>query len=107
MFSSGLNYHFTPKQRVDFYAGLFLAMINYGDLDTEIGIGGVSTTIAADADFGWGATAGLNILLGKGDWFLQSNIRYIGTEMTGTSEDGEFGGDFDPIVFSFGFGYRF
>jgi hypothetical protein len=38
---------------------------------------------------------------------LQSNLRYIQTNMKGMAEDGVFDSDFDPLILSVGFGYKF
>jgi len=103
----GLNYHFSSGNRVDFYAGPFLALVRYGDVDVETGTSGVITTEAVDTDTGWGVIVGLDIPLRSGKWLLQSNLRYIQTNMKGTTDDGAFDADFDPLIISFGFGYRF
>ena len=103
----GLNYHFSSGSRVDFYAGPFLALVRYGDVDVESGTSGVFTREAVDTDTGWGVIVGLDVPLRSGNWLLQSNLRYIQTKMKGTTGDDPFEGDFDPLILSIGFGYRF
>jgi outer membrane protein W len=104
--TAGLNYHFTPGSRVDLSTGAFLAAVNYGDIEVSAGTG-VSTSISADRDFAWGAVAGLEIPVGSGHWSLHADLRYIDTDMKGTSDGDPFEGEFDPLIFSIGFGYRF
>lgn len=103
----GGNYHFAPESRVDLYAGVFAAFVRYGDIDVQASTGGVGTSVSVDTDFGWGAIAGLELPLGAGGWLLQTNVRYIDTNMQGTNDGDPFDGDFDPFIFSIGFGYRF
>jgi len=103
----GLNYHFSSGDRVDFYAGPFLALVRYGDVSVQTGTSGVVAREAVDTDTGWGVIVGLDIPLGSGSWLLQSNMRYIQTNMKGTAANGTFDSDFDPLILSVGFGYRF
>jgi len=103
----GLNYHFTPESYADFYAGPFLAIVRYGDIETEVGTGGVVVRESVDTDFGWGAIVGFDVPIRSGHWSLGTNLRYIDTNMRGTSDGDPFDGDFDPFIFSIGFGYRF
>ena len=103
----GLNYHFPTDQSLDLYAGPFLAFVRYGDVSVQTGTGGVVTSETVDTDTGWGVILGIDLPLGSGNWLLQSNLRYIDTSLTGSTSDGRFDGDFDPLIFSIGFGYRF
>lgn len=103
----GLNYHFLSGDSVDLFAGPFLAAVQYGDVSVQTGVGGVVTTESVDSDTGWGVVLGIDVPLGSSNWLFQSNLRYIDTNMKGTSSDGPFDSDFDPLIFSIGFGYRF
>ena len=105
--TAGLNYHFTPGNPVDFYAGPFFAIVRYGDIETEAGTGGVTVRESVDTDFGWGAIVGLDVPIRSGHWSLGANLRYIDTNMKGTSDGDPFDGDFDPFILSFSVGYRF
>ena len=105
--TAGVNYHFTPDSRVNLYAGPFLAIVRYGDIEVEVGTGGVAARVSVDSDLGWGAIAGLEVPVGSGHWSLQSNVRYVHTRMSGTSDGDRFDGNFNPFVLSIGFGYRF
>lgn len=104
-FAVGLNVHLTPDQPVDLYLGPQLALLRYGDEAVRATIGGVGTSVSVDNDVGWGAIIGLDVPLGKRGWMIQTNLRYIETQMSG-SED-FFKSNFDPLVFSVGFGFRF
>jgi len=103
----GLNYHFPAGDSFDLFAGPFLASVRYGDVSVQTGIGGVVTTETVDTDTGWGVILGVDLPLGSGNWLLQSNLRYIDTNMKGATSDGGFDSNFDPLIFSIGFGYRF
>ena len=103
----GLNYHFDTASRIDLYAGPFLAAVNYGDIEVATGPGGATRTESTDTDFGWGAIAGLDLPLGSGNWSLQANVRYIRTGIEAEPDEGSVESDFDPLIFSIGFGYRF
>ncbi len=105
--SVGLNYHFARNSPIDLYAGPFISYVQYGDIRTEAGTGGVGTSVGVDSDFGWGAIVGLDIPIGKKGWSVQSSIRFIDTKIKGVSDGGPFDSDFDPTVFSIGVGYRF
>ena len=65
------------------------------------------TSETVDTDTGWGVILGIDLPLGSSNWLLQSNLRYIDTSLTGSTSDGRFDSDFDPLIFSIGFGYRF
>jgi len=103
----GLNYHFSSGNRVDFYAGPFLALVRYGDVEVQTGTSGVITRESVDTDTGWGVIVGIDVPLRSGNWLLQSNLRYIQTNMKGATDNGGFDGEFDPLIISLGFGYRF
>ena len=103
----GLNYHFDTASRIDLYAGPFLAAVNYGDIEVATGPGGATRTESTDTDFGWGAIAGLDLPLGSGNWSLQANVRYIRTGIEAEPDEGPVESDFNPLIFSIGFGYRF
>jgi outer membrane protein W len=103
----GFNYHFPAGDTFDLFAGPFLAFVRYGDVSVQTGTGGVVTAEAVDTDTGWGVILGADLPLGSGNWLLHSNLRYIDTSMKGANSDGRFDSDFDPLIFSIGFGYRF
>ena len=103
----GLNYHFDSSERFDLYAGPLLAFVRYGDVSVQTGTGGVQTIDSVDSDTGFGLILGVDVPLGQSNWLLQSNLRYIATELTGSTADGSFDSDFDPLILSIGFGYRF
>lgn len=103
----GLNYHFPTDHSLDLFAGPFLALVRYGDVSVQTGTGGVVVTETVDSDTGWGVILGIDLPIGSSGWLLQSNLRYIDTDMTGSTSDGRFDSSFDPLIFSIGFGYRF
>lgn len=103
----GLNYHFPTDHSLDLFAGPFLASVRYGEVSVQTGTGGVVTTETVDTDTGWGVILGIDLPLGSGNWLLHSNLRYIDTNMKGSTSDDQFDSNFDPLIFSIGFGYRF
>lgn len=46
--TAGVNFHLTPKAKVDFYLGAFAAYVTFGDLDVE------GETLGFDDDFSYG-----------------------------------------------------
>ena len=103
----GLNYHFAPDIPMDFFAGPFVALVNYGSVELETGSRGVSTGISADNDWAWGGIAGLEIPLRKGRWSIHANLRYIDTKLSSMEREVGLDSDLDPFIVSIGIGYRF
>jgi outer membrane protein W len=61
--------------------------------------------VRSGVDFGLGATLGFDVNLGKSRWSLNSGFKYIAVSSNGSnSRDGV---GFDPLIFNFGFGFRF
>lgn len=106
-FTVGLNVHLTPDRPFDLYVGPLLAFVSYSDMDIRATIGTGSTSESVDNDVGWGAIIGLDVPLGKGGWLIQANFRYIETDMKGSGGAISINSQFDPVIFSVGFGYRF
>jgi outer membrane protein W len=105
--TTGINYHFNASERVDLYAGPLFAFVRYGDVSVRTGTGGVQTIDSVDSDTGFGFILGLDVPLGSSNWLFQSNLRYIATGLAGSTADGSFDSDFDPLILSVGVGYRF
>lgn len=95
-FTLGLNYHFTPDKRADYYLGLLVTSFEYDDLTMPLpalGIVGSWTFVGED---GWGYRGGVDIELKEGKpWFLAVGVRH-------------FRGSFDvhPVMVSVGIGWR-
>lgn len=107
-FAVGANLHLTPGSRVDLYMGPQLAWVSYSSLEVGAGPGFAGTTISVDTDLGPAAILGLDIPVGeRRRWSFQTSLRYFDTRMEGGSGTNSLDGDFDPTVFSLGFGYRF
>ena len=64
-FTLGLNFHLSPKSSVDFYAGQFFALVNYGNAVVQAGIGDTTTGEPIKRDVSWGAIVGLDFPIGK------------------------------------------
>lgn len=99
---AGVNFHLTPKARVDFYLGAFAAYVTYGDLDIE------GETLGFAADVAYGAVVGIDVPVRDRGWFFGGAIRYLKTKAA--FDDPEAGGDaldFNPIVVQATAGFRF
>jgi len=98
--SFGADFHLTPDRRVDLYVGPQVALIEYGDVEVT---SGAVNSFSIDRDFGVGAIVGLDVPVGEArHWAFQTNLRHLVTSM----ESGAIAVDFDPTIFSLGFGYR-
>ena len=103
----GFNFHLTPDRPADFYVGPMIGVVRYGYVEYRAGFGTVSTTISVEDDFAWGAIAGLEIPIGSRGWRVQGNLRYIETDIRASEGPISIDNEFDPLIFSVGFGYRF
>ena len=104
---AALNIHLIPDGRFDLYIGPLLAYVTYDSFVIEAGPG-EREGFSAEEDFGVGAVLGLDIGLGRGRWSLVTAIRYLDTTLEAQPAAGDVGKtDFDPTIFSVGFGYRF
>lgn len=103
----GFNFHLTPDRAVDFYVGPMLGLVRYSDVEYHAGFGAVSTTVSVEDDFAWGAIAGLEIPIGSRGWQVQGNLRYIETDIRDSGGPISIDSEFDPLILSIGFGYRF
>jgi outer membrane protein W len=62
--------------------------------------------VESRVDFGLGANLGVDINFGKRSrWSFNSGFKYIAN--VSNSGDRDTWWDFDPLIFSFGFGFRF
>jgi outer membrane protein W len=101
-FTVGLDFHLTPKARVDLYAGPFVAYVFYGDFEVE------GESLGVEDDVTWGGVVGLDVPIGKGGWLLTGAVRYLDTEAE--PENRELGGDpidVTPWVAQLSAGVRF
>ena len=98
----GLNVHLTPKSRLDFYLAPVVGYVFYGDLDLS------GEKIALKPDFAWGATAGLDVPIGKGRWSFSGALRYLSSKAE-VDEPGAAGDALDVRLFAIqvAAGYRF
>lgn len=100
--TAGVNFHLTPKSKVDFYVGAFAAYVAYGELDVE------GETLGFDNDFSWGVVSGIDVPVRDRGWFFGGAIRYMETKAA--FDDPAAGGDaldINPIVVQATAGYRF
>ncbi len=103
----GLNVHLTPDRPLDFYVGPLMALVSYSDVEIRTTIGTAGTSESVDNDVGWGAIAGLDVPLGERGWLIQANLRFIQTDMKDSGGMISINNQFDPVIVSVGFGYRF
>lgn len=102
----GLDVHLTPGKAVDLYLGPQLSWVGYSGVNVSTGLGGTNSSLDLDSDVGPGAIVGVDVPIGQKGWLFQANFRMIDTNMKrgGTSP---LDVEFDPRIFSLGFGYRF
>ena len=97
-----LNYHpIKNSEIVDFYVGPLAA-------STFISSVGVGPGVIAESrvEFGLGANLGVDINFSRRSrWSFNSGFKYIAN--VGNSSDRDDRWDFDPLIFSFGFGFKF
>ncbi len=107
--TAGLNLHLTPDRKVDVYLGALVSYVSYSDLALDFVGTGLSATLEADDDFGWGVTFGVARPLAQGPWSLHFGAQYLNTAVDlfdPIEGEGE-SLDFDPLIARFGIGYRF
>lgn len=95
--SLGVNYHFTPDARTDFFAGVFAESSSYDDLTFQFPEADRSAKLSLDDDVGFGFRVGLDWQIKpEGPWLLAIGLRHLRGPL-----------DVKPIVLSIGAGYRF
>ncbi len=115
----GVNFHFVNEGPVDVYAGPMLAFNRYSNVSTRSGFHGdwhekhdewVTVQWQSDSEVTWGAKAGLDIFLGKKKtWSLGCSLTYMDATYNFKDDPDSRGTSisFDPLMFSFGAGFRF
>lgn len=107
-FTPGLDVHLTPDAKVDLYLGPQLAWVNYSDVEVGVPPDSAGTSVSVGTDLGIGAILGLDVPVGeRRRWMFQTSLRYMDTQMEGDVATPRLDADFDPTIFSLGFGYRF
>jgi outer membrane protein W len=98
----GLNYH--PLQNpeiVDLYVGPLMATT----ILSNVGIG-PGVAVGSHAEFGLGANFGADVNFSRRSrWSFSTSMKYIRHVTSNAGQDPWF--DFDPLIFTFGFGFRF
>jgi hypothetical protein len=118
----GANFRFVRTRTVNVYAGPLVAFNRYAEWSVHSGDGGgcwpskhgcddwVSVESSSDSEITWGAKIGIDIVLTKkGKWTFGGSLTYLDASYDFDGVDGEGRGsiDFDPLMFSFGAGFRF
>jgi hypothetical protein len=118
----GANFRFIRTRAINVYAGPMLAFNRYAKWTVHSGVDGgcwptkhdcdewVSVRSRSDSELTWGAKLGIDIVLTKrGNWTFGGSISYL--DATYNFEEGDEGGrgsiNFNPLMFSFGGGFRF
>ena len=96
-----LNYHPIKRSEVfDLYVGPLVATT----IISNVGVGSV-VGVESRVDLGLGANLGFDINLGKRSrWSINSGLKYI-SNVTNSGSDSRIA--FDPLIWTFGFGFRF
>ncbi len=109
-FTAGLNIHLTPDKAVDLYIGPLLVYTTYSDIRFRVQVD--EHTLAADTssndNFALGAQIGADIPFGDGPWSLNLAARILDSSLGVTDDESVVSElNFDPLILSAGFGYRF
>jgi hypothetical protein len=117
----GANFRFVRTPTVNLYAGPMVAFNRYSQWSTSTGIGDgcwpakhdcddwVRLDSRNDSEVTWGAKLGIDIVLTKrGNWALSGSLSYIDASYNFDEVDGGGRGsiDYNPLMFSFGGGFR-
>lgn len=112
---AGVNFHLTPGDRVDFYAGPSVAYMDYSDITMRVFDGpgapfdnimnSYLVRLSFDRDLAIGANVGMDVPFGEGGWLFNLNARYLDTAIEGSAFASP--RNYDPLLFGLGFGYRF
>jgi outer membrane protein W len=120
--SLAANFHFVRTPTVNVYAGPMLAFNRFSKWTVHSGWddgcwpnkhdcdGWVSVRSKTDSEVTWGAKLGIDIVLTRrGNWALSGSLSYLDATYNFDEPDGGGRGtiDFDPLMFSFGGGFRF
>jgi len=102
----GPNFHFTPKAKVDFYAGVFLA---YADIGSQsFNLLGTSQSRSFGSAVGPGALLGLDVPFGPcNPWGLHFGLRYVDPKIDVTGGPSKEKIKVTPWLGEFGFAFRF
>lgn len=126
--TAGLNIDLTPERKAHVYVGPFVALVEYSDVDVELGLDlgpdfnfGFNgqqfdlseplffpTTIKVETDTAIGVVLGVDLPLGERGWLFNGSVRYLETSIEGSAAGSDPGHvDFDPLIVGIGLGYRF
>jgi outer membrane protein W len=118
----GANFHFGTAESIDVYAGPMVSFNRYGKWSIFTGADHdgwwpdrhdddwVSVDSRTDSEFTWGAKAGIDVFLNKKrSWTISGSLSFIDAtyDFEEAPGEGRTSIDLDPIMFSFGVGYRF
>lgn len=108
IYGLGLDVHLSPGRALDLVLTPAVALVDYDDLTVDLGDLGIAGDFAFDDETT--ASLGLRADLARGSWLLTGGIAYVDT--SAEAVDAEVDGqkivlEIDPLVVSFGIGYRF
>ncbi len=104
LWNLGLNYHFTPDKRVDFFAGVFLGLAQF-DSVTYNALG-ESWKLDFDDETAFGINVGIDVpFKDGGPWVFTGALRYMWVDMSSSGDVHQI--DLNPFALSAGIGYRF
>ena len=102
----GVNYHFTPESRVDFFLGAFAGVFSYDSVTFVLPELGKEKKINFDDQFSYGLNAGVDIPFGTNSgWLFTASVKYLISDLKEDGGPREIA--IDPIIGSLGIGYRF
>ena len=81
--------------------------MNYGADRAWWGHSSSGNRISVGNDWAWGLATALDVPIGKRGWLFNANLRYLETNIEQSNATFHYDGEFDPLIFSVGFGYAF
>ena len=116
----GANFHIVNDGPIDVYAGPLLTYNRFSELKVRTGVdfpwwpwedeGWTTVRWTSSSELSWGARAGLGVYFGsKRKWSAQLALTYLDATYAAerTSDSARTSISIDPLMFGFGFGFRF
>lgn len=92
----GLNYHFTPSRRADYYAGFHAQSSSFDDLIHQFPGSGHGATVTFNEALGWSVKIGVDVDFGPASpWTFSASAQHLREPL-----------DVKPVVAWVGVGYR-
>lgn len=103
VYGLGVNFHLTPERRIDVYAGVFGALVSYGEFRGVVS--GITFFQEVDDDTALGVGLGADLFVDPSRrWAATAAVRRLWS--TATPAEGLGGIDVDPVIVTAGVAVR-